>query len=71
MTNSENSSAPRIDKDDSKDVARWTKEFAVTDEQLLEALARVGDKAPDVELYLKGSRSSTNSDTTDKAEKPK
>lgn len=71
MTDSQDSSTPHIDKDDAEQVARWTKEFAVTDEQLLEALAKVGDKAPDVELYLKGSRSSTNSDTTDKAEKPK
>ncbi|CKV45506.1 Protein of uncharacterised function (DUF3606) [Mycobacterium tuberculosis] len=36
-----------------------TREFDVTDEQLTEAIAKVGDKAADVELYVKGSRSST------------
>jgi Protein of unknown function (DUF3606) len=58
---------PRIDKDDAAQVARWTREFDVTEEQLLQAIAKVGGKAADVELYLKGSRSSTNADTADAA----
>lgn len=52
-----------IDKNDSAQIERWTREFNVTDEQLAEAIAKVGDNAADVELYLKGSRSTTNADT--------
>jgi hypothetical protein len=39
----------------------------VTDAQLSEAVAKVGDNAADVELHLKASRSSTNADTTSDA----
>jgi ABC-type transporter Mla subunit MlaD len=71
MANPNDSATPRIDKNDAAQLARWTREFDVTDEQLAEAIAKVGDKAADVELYLKGSRSSTNADTADAAEKAK
>ncbi|MFL9670981.1 DUF3606 domain-containing protein [Variovorax sp. AB1(2024)] len=71
MANSGDSTTPRIDKSDAAQVARWTREFDVTDEQLAQAIAKVGDKAADVELYLKGSRSSTNADTASAAGKGK
>jgi len=71
MANQSDSAAPRIDKNDAGQIARWTREFDVTDEQLSEAIAKVGDKAADVELYLKGSRSSTNADTASEAAKSK
>ena len=69
MGNPSYSTTPRIDKNAAAQVARWTREFDVTDEQLAQAIAKVGDKAADVELYLKGSRSSTNADTADTADK--
>jgi hypothetical protein len=52
----------RIDLNDEADRKRWVKELDTTHEQLREAVAVVGDKAADVEMHLKGSRSSTNSD---------
>ncbi|MDQ0039578.1 DUF3606 domain-containing protein [Variovorax boronicumulans] len=58
---------PRIDRGDAGQVARWTREFDVTEAQLAEAIEAVGDKAADVELYLKGSRSTTNADKVDDA----
>ncbi|MDQ0033012.1 hypothetical protein J2W30_000753 [Variovorax boronicumulans] len=57
----------RIDRGDTSQVARWTREFDVTEAQLAEAIEAVGDKAADVELYLKGSRSATNADKVDDA----
>jgi hypothetical protein len=63
MPNPNNSATPRIDRSDAAQVERWTREFNVTHEQLARAIDKVGDKAADVELYLKGSRSSTNADT--------
>ncbi|MDP9900753.1 DUF3606 domain-containing protein [Variovorax ginsengisoli] len=71
MTNPSNSTIPRIDESDAAQVTRWTREFDVTDEQLSQAIAKVGDKAADVEMYLKGSRSSTNADAAQDAEKAK
>lgn len=52
----------RIDLNDEADRKRWVKELDTTHEQLREAVAAVGDNAADVEMHLKGSRSSTNSD---------
>lgn len=67
MTTPTDPSIARINANDPADIERWTRELDVTEEQLTEAVAKVGDKAPDVELYLKGTRSSTNADTTDDA----
>lgn len=69
MAHPSDSTTPRIDKNDTRQVAHWARELDVTDEQLAHAIAEVGDKAADVELYLKGSRSSTNADTADDAAK--
>jgi Protein of unknown function (DUF3606) len=52
----------RIDLNDETSSARWVKELDTTHQQLREAVGAVGDKAADVEMHLKGSRSSTNSD---------
>jgi len=41
---------------------RWAEEFDATPEQIEEAIAAVGPGKADVELHLKGSRSSSNSD---------
>ena len=65
MTKTPNdSSIEHIDPRNPAHAERWTREFDVSEAQLTQAVAKVGDKAPDVELYLKGTRSSTNADTT-------
>ena len=57
----------RIDLSDPAAVARWTSELDVSEAQLREALAAVGDLAGDVEMHLKGTRSSTNADRIDES----
>ncbi len=52
----------RIDVNDSAACATWAKKLDVSQEQLREAVAAVGDKAADVEMHLKGARSTTNAD---------
>jgi hypothetical protein len=52
----------RIDVHDDAKLREWSQRLDATPEQLKEAVAAVGDHAEDVELHLKGSRSSTNSD---------
>ena len=47
--------------------AQWLKTLDVTEEQLREAVAAVGDKATNVEMHLKGARSTTNSDRVHEA----
>lgn len=51
-----------IDVNNPAQLAEWAKKLDVTDEQLQEAVAAVGDLAPDVEMHLKGTRSTTNSE---------
>ncbi|MBP6896009.1 MAG: DUF3606 domain-containing protein [Gammaproteobacteria bacterium] len=57
----------RIDVDSPEALERWGRKLDVTAVQLKEAVAAVGDKAPDVEMHLKGTRASTNDDQVDKA----
>ena len=52
----------RINLNNTDALSLWIRELNVTEEQLREAVAAVGDKAANVELHLKGSRSSSNSD---------
>ena len=52
----------RIDLDDPQAAAAWARRLGVTPAQLREAVAAVGDQAADVEMHLKGARSTTNSD---------
>jgi hypothetical protein len=52
----------RIDLEDEQAAAQWARQLDATPEQLREAVQAVGDKAADVEMHLKGSRSSSNSD---------
>ena len=42
--------------------AAWAEEFDATLEQIEEAIAAVGPGKADIELHLKGSRSTSNSD---------
>jgi len=57
-----------IDIRDEGSLKEWGKKFNVTNEQLKEAVAAVGTLASDVELHLKGSRSTTNTERVDDAE---
>ncbi len=43
-------------------IRRWADEFDATPEQIEEAVAAVGANQADIEMYLKGTRSTTNSD---------
>ena len=52
----------RIDINDADALRHWSTKFDATAEQLKEAVAAVGDAASDVEMHLKGSRSSSNSE---------
>ena len=52
----------RINLNDKIATEKWLKKLDVTNDQLREAVAAVGDKATNVEMHLKGARSTTNSD---------
>ncbi len=52
----------RIDLADEAALREWARKFDATPEQLHEAVAAVGDHPDDVEMHLKGSRSSINSE---------
>jgi hypothetical protein len=52
----------RIDVDQDHELRDWAEKFDATPEQIREAVASVGDRAEKVEMYLKGSHASTNSD---------
>lgn len=56
----------RIDSGDVKSVEKWGRKLDATEAQIREAVSAVGDKATDVELHLKGSRSRTNADRVEK-----
>jgi hypothetical protein len=49
------------------DEEAWAKQFDVTREQIREAIQAVGPRKADVEMYLKGSHSSTDGEVTDRA----
>ena len=52
----------RIDVNDEVACNHWAKKLDTTKMQLQDAVAAVGSKATDVEMHLKGSRSTTNDD---------
>jgi hypothetical protein len=52
----------RIAINDPAALAEWVKKLDTTEDQLRDAIAKVGDKATDIEMHLKGARSTTNSD---------
>lgn len=57
----------RIDIDDATDLSAWAKKLDTTAEQLKDAVAEVGPLAADVEMHLKGTRSTTNADRVEDA----
>jgi hypothetical protein len=59
--------AERIDINDKPGCERWAKKLNVTHEQLREAVQSVGDRAGDVEMHLKGVRSTSNDERVEQA----
>ena len=57
----------RIDLVSDASLREWAKKLAVTEDQLKDAVAKVGDRATDVEMHLKGSRSTTNEERVKEA----
>ncbi len=57
----------RIDIDDERNLADWARKLDATPDQLKEAVGAVGPLAADVEMHLKGSRSTTNADRVEDA----
>jgi hypothetical protein len=53
-----------VDAGDSAAVEALAKKLDATPEQVQEAIGAVGTKASDIELHLKGSRSTTNAERT-------
>lgn len=62
MTGSGDQARTRIDVEEDAGLRDWAKKFDVTPEQIREAVGAVGDQAADVEMHLKGTRSTTNAD---------
>jgi hypothetical protein len=62
MANPSSPQVKRIDLRDEAALREWSRKFDATPEQLREAVEAVGDHADDVEMHLKGSRSTTNSE---------
>jgi hypothetical protein len=58
----------RIEIGSAEAMRGWATRFDVSPDQIREAVERVGDLASDVELHLKGSRSSTNDDRVEASE---
>jgi hypothetical protein len=52
----------RIAINDPAAIAEWVKKLDTTEDQLRDAIAKVGDKAADIEMHLKGTRSTTNAE---------
>lgn len=52
----------RIDVNNEQALDTWANKLDATSEQIREAVAAVGDHPDDVELHLKGSRASINSE---------
>ena len=57
-----------IDVQSDAAIETWAKRLDVTAAQIKDAVAAVGDKASDVEMHLKGTRSTTNEDRVEAAD---
>lgn len=57
----------RIDLNDPAACEQWAKKLNVTHQQMREAVQAVGDNASDVEMHLKGVRSTSNDERIEKA----
>jgi Protein of unknown function (DUF3606) len=57
---------PRVDLRDEADLHAWAQRLDASPDELREAAAAVGDRIADIELHLKGSRASTNSERVER-----
>jgi len=58
---------PRIDVSQDQDLQEWARKLDATPQQVKDAVKAVGTRADDVEMHLKGVRTTTNSDETRRA----
>jgi hypothetical protein len=56
----------RINVNQDHELRSWARKFDATPEQVKEAVQAVGDRADQVEMHLKGSRATTNSERSGK-----
>lgn len=56
-----------IDVQSDAALQEWAKKLDVTSQQLKDTVAEVGDRATDVEMHLKGTRSTTNTERVEEA----
>jgi hypothetical protein len=61
-SSSSGSGLERIDVSKGGEVEAWAKKLDVSATQIRDAVSAVGDRAEEVEMHLKGSRSTTNAD---------
>lgn len=61
----------RINVNQEHELRDWAKKFDASPQQIKEAVQAVGDRADKVEMYLKGSRSTMNSERTTEAKGPR
>ncbi|RZL96386.1 MAG: DUF3606 domain-containing protein [Variovorax sp.] len=57
----------RVDISSRESLDTWARKLQVSHDQLREAVRAVGSLAADVEMHLKGSRSTTNAERVDEA----
>ena len=57
----------RINLNDKAACEQWARKLNVTHEQMREAVQAVGDNPSDVEMHLKGVRSTSNDERVEKA----
>ena len=57
-----------IDSSSDQSVAAWAEKLDSTAMQIRDAIAQVGNRATDVEMHLKGTRSTTNDDRVEEAD---
>ncbi|MCO5121738.1 MAG: DUF3606 domain-containing protein [Burkholderiaceae bacterium] len=57
----------RIDIDREQELEDWARKLDATPQQVKDAVRAVGNRADDVEMHLKGVRTTTNSDETRRA----
>ena len=67
MNESPTPSPERIDLNDQAACERWVKKLNVTHQQMREAVQAVGDDPSNVEMHLKGVRSTSNDERVEKA----
>lgn len=59
----------RINQHSDADLQMWAEKLDVTESQVIGAIATVGDLATDVEMHLKGTRSTTNNERVEEVKR--